>query len=373
MKTVLIVEDEKLIRQGIRTMVQRSGVPIEVIMECNNGEAALEILKDQKVDVMFTDIRMPKMDGLELVREVQKLSHKPQIVAVSGYDDFAYAVELLRHGVREYILKPVEREKITAILKTLEEEYEQKKAELKLKADELGAKIEKETSDFDKELLIHDAIIDSCSYADSGQLIASSAYGVLVEGSASCEGYAKAAKLLLDRAGIDNYVITGTATRDDGESEGHMWNVVFLDGQPYNLDLTWDDPIGEGAEQNKRYAYFNITDEELLKTHTFFDEAPCCTATDFNYFIKLGRQFDSYNAETKSALSKLFGGLKSGGKLDIRFSSDKAYRAALNGLIKKEEIYRILSVADAGRRGFSTTQINYITDDTHRVIEFILV
>ena len=116
MKTVLIVEDEKLIRQGIRTMVQRCGVPIEVIMECNNGEAALEILKDQKVDVMFTDIRMPKMDGLELVREVQKLSHKPQIVAVSGYDDFAYAVELLRHGVREYILNPVERDNFTAIL-----------------------------------------------------------------------------------------------------------------------------------------------------------------------------------------------------------------------------------------------------------------
>lgn len=117
MKTVLIVEDEKLIRQGIRTMVQRSGVPIEVIMECNNGEAALDILKDQKVDVMFTDIRMPKMDGLELVREVQKLSHKPQIVAVSGYDDFAYAVELLRHGVREYILKPVERRKSRQFLR----------------------------------------------------------------------------------------------------------------------------------------------------------------------------------------------------------------------------------------------------------------
>lgn len=126
MKTVLIVEDEKLIRQGIRTMVQRSGVPIEVIMECNNGEAALEILKDQNVDVMFTDIRMPKMDGIQLVKEVQKLENKPNIVAVSGYDDFSYAVELLRNGVREYILKPVEREKITAILKTLEAEYQQK-------------------------------------------------------------------------------------------------------------------------------------------------------------------------------------------------------------------------------------------------------
>ena len=162
------------------------------------------------------------------------------------------------------------------------DEYEQKKAELQTKADALGAKIVKETSDFDKELLIHDAIIDSCRYTDSDKLIASSAYGVLVNGSASCEGYAKAAKLLLDKAGIENYVITGTAKREDGASEGHMWNVVFIDSKPYNLDLTWDDPIGEGVTQNKRYAYFNITDEEILKTHTFSDASACCTATDSN-------------------------------------------------------------------------------------------
>lgn len=215
------------------------------------------------------------------------------------------------------------------------DEYEQKKAELQTKADELGAKIVKETSDFDKELLIHDAIIDSCRYTDSDKLIASSAYGVLVNDSASCEGYAKAAKLLLDKAGIENYVITGTAKREDGASEGHMWNVVFIDGKPYNLDLTWDDPIGEGVTQNKRYAYFNITDEEILKTHTFSDASACCTATENNYFVKLGRQFDGYNAETKTALSNMFGGHKSGDKLDVRFSSEDAYQRAIDGLLKK--------------------------------------
>ena len=229
------------------------------------------------------------------------------------------------------------------------DEYEQKKAELQAKADELGAKIVKETSDFDKELLIHDAIIDSCRYTDSDKLVASSAYGVLVNGSASCEGYAKAAKLLLDKAGIENYVITGTAKREDGASEGHMWNVVFIDGKPYNLDLTWDDPIGEGVTQNKRYAYFNITDEEILKTHTFSDASACCTATDSNYFVNLGRQFDGYNAETKTALSNMFGGHKSGDKLDVRFSSEDAYQRAIDGLLKKEEIYRLLSIADAGK------------------------
>ncbi len=127
MKTLLIVEDEKLIRQGIKTMVQRSGVPVEVIMECNNGETALEVIKEQKIDVMFTDIRMPKMDGIELVKQMQSCEHVPLTVAISGYDDFSYAVEMLRNGVREYILKPVEREKVTEILKKLNDELESHK------------------------------------------------------------------------------------------------------------------------------------------------------------------------------------------------------------------------------------------------------
>ena len=127
MKTVLIVEDEKMIRQGIKTMIMRSGVPIEVIMECNNGEAAFEILKEQEIDVMFTDIRMPKMDGIELVQKMQECEHIPLTVAISGYDDFSSAVEMLRNGVREYILKPIEREKITEILKKLNAEIESRK------------------------------------------------------------------------------------------------------------------------------------------------------------------------------------------------------------------------------------------------------
>lgn len=133
MKTVLIVEDEKLIRQGIRTMIQRSGVPVEVIMECSNGEMALEVLKEQEIDVMFTDIRMPKMDGIELVQKMQECGHVPLTVAISGYDDFSYAVEMLRNGVREYILKPIERDKITEILKKLDDEITSNREKQKTK------------------------------------------------------------------------------------------------------------------------------------------------------------------------------------------------------------------------------------------------
>ena len=126
MRKVLVVEDEKLIRQGIATMIKRCGVPVEEVIECANGLQALEVLKEQTIDVMFTDIRMPKMNGIELVKAMNEFGNPPLSVAVSGYDDFTYAVEMMRQGVREYILKPVERDKLKAIMEKLDEEISQK-------------------------------------------------------------------------------------------------------------------------------------------------------------------------------------------------------------------------------------------------------
>ena len=123
MNTLLVVEDEKLIRQGIVAMIRRSSVPVEEILECRNGEEAMEILGKQRVDVMFTDIRMPKMDGLTLVNKMEELSQKPVVIVLSGYDEFSYAVEMMKHGVRDYILKPIKRETIEQLLENLEREF----------------------------------------------------------------------------------------------------------------------------------------------------------------------------------------------------------------------------------------------------------
>ena len=72
----------------------------------------MEVLKTRRVDVMFTDIRMPKMDGLTLVDRMKTLPEKPMVIVLSGYDEFSYAVEMMKHGVRDYILKPIKREVI---------------------------------------------------------------------------------------------------------------------------------------------------------------------------------------------------------------------------------------------------------------------
>ncbi len=129
MDRLLIVEDEKLIRQGLKSMIQRSGLPIGEILECRNGEEALALLHSTHVDVMFTDVRMPRMDGLTLIRKIQEeVAQKPAIVVISGYDDFNYAVEAMRYGSREYILKPVERSRVHEILVKLERVVQEKKA-----------------------------------------------------------------------------------------------------------------------------------------------------------------------------------------------------------------------------------------------------
>lgn len=129
MRNLLIVEDEKMIRQGIVTMAKRAPVEIGEILECRNGEEALNLLRSRQVDAMFTDIRMPKMDGITLLKYLKELAHPPKTVVVSGYDDFSYAVEALRGGAQDYILKPIEREKVFAILKKIDDELEEEKKE----------------------------------------------------------------------------------------------------------------------------------------------------------------------------------------------------------------------------------------------------
>lgn len=131
MNKILIVEDEKMIRQGLYAMVTRSSVTVEEIILCKNGQEAYDVISKDKIDILITDIRMPKMDGIELVKKIQGLNHIPKVMVISGYDDFSYAVELMHYGVKEYILKPVERDKIEQVLKKLEAEInEEQKLEL---------------------------------------------------------------------------------------------------------------------------------------------------------------------------------------------------------------------------------------------------
>ncbi len=113
----LIVDDEKLVRKGMISIMPWREHGIEVIQDVGSGEKALEFLKSNEIDLLITDLSMPQMTGLELVRSVRKLYPAISIVVLTFHQDFEFIQEALREGVIDYILKTqLETEEMGTVL-----------------------------------------------------------------------------------------------------------------------------------------------------------------------------------------------------------------------------------------------------------------
>lgn len=215
------------------------------------------------------------------------------------------------------------------------EEYEARKAELDAVCDKIIASLSDPDDEWQTELEIHDYIIENCRYGiDDGDHVYSSAYGALVNGEAACEGYSKAMQLVLDRVGIENYVICGKVTNSKGESGPHMWNVVNINGDYYHLDCTWDDPEDNESENHR---YFNVNDEMISETHSDFPNDFECTATAENYYKKKNTSLGRYNGKHKEMMISIVADEIIAGHRAVEFcfesggDAQRAYDALTNG------------------------------------------
>lgn len=116
MYKLLIVDDEELIRQGLKKTIMQNEGNICLIEEAENGLAALEKIKTSKYDVVITDIRMPVMDGLEMIESIRKADTDISFIIISGYDDFTYAKKAIKYNVEDYILKPIDENEFIELL-----------------------------------------------------------------------------------------------------------------------------------------------------------------------------------------------------------------------------------------------------------------
>jgi len=119
---LLIVDDEPIITQGLRYTIPWDTYGIKVIGEAEDGEEALEILRKQQVDIVLTDVRMPVMDGIELARTINEQMPRTRVIIISGYDEFEYAREAIRFGVKDYLLKPVDIDELLERVNSLKRE-----------------------------------------------------------------------------------------------------------------------------------------------------------------------------------------------------------------------------------------------------------
>ena len=125
---ILIVDDKKLDRDGICFLIKQNNLPLNTFTAAS-GEEALNLLDRQHFDILLTDIRMPSMTGLELIKESKKRYDDLKFIIFSSYGDFEYAKTAINIGIEDYLLKPVKINEFTDCLRKILAELFEKRNE----------------------------------------------------------------------------------------------------------------------------------------------------------------------------------------------------------------------------------------------------
>ena len=238
------------------------------------------------------------------------------------------------------------RQNIVLDYRCSQEDAKKMQASIDKKAAEIKAKIPAGATTVDKLKVFHDYIVLNNSFTKDGTY-PQTIYGGLVEGKVQCEGYAKTLGYLCDQNGIENMLITGT----NDKQASHAWNIIKVDGDWYNLDTTWDDPVGQFPADYIKYNYFLVTDKEIHNKTHFVDNQfyapPKCDATKANY----QRNYGLYAEDKDKALSLIKDEIKKAadaknGYVQIKVSSEKILNDINNELVKNKAIYTYVDEAN---------------------------
>lgn len=119
---VLVVDDEKLIRKGLSTIISESNEDFQVVGQAENGLDALKMIKTNCPDVVITDIKMPMMDGIELIKKLDMTFPDIKKIVLSGFDEFNFVRETMKNGACDYLLKPINEAQLIELLKKIDKD-----------------------------------------------------------------------------------------------------------------------------------------------------------------------------------------------------------------------------------------------------------
>ncbi|MDD4503249.1 MAG: transglutaminase domain-containing protein [Clostridiaceae bacterium] len=205
--------------------------------------------------------------------------------------------------------------------------------------------IKPEMDEYERVLAVHDYVIKSSRYdrlnsdRDTVPPEEHEAYGVIVKGIGVCDSYAKAVKLLLEKAGVQCMLVEGSKVGDAGQGLNdvdHAWNIVRIDGEYYHVDATWNDVSEERDSIEMVYHHFNLNDEEMQKTHIWDrSKYPPCSGTKFNYF-KYNKLIANNHEETLAMMVKAISNREK--KLLVKIADYKSSIYNIEDLIKKAAV-----------------------------------
>lgn len=152
---VLLVDDEPHITRNLEKVIPWEMLGLTVGGTAKNGMEALELLESESFDLVLCDIRMPVMDGLELVKHIREKGTESDIIMLSGYQDFAYTRAAIQYGVKDYVLKPIPYDELTGVIARVMANQRQKKKQQSEERQKIGRMI-----DLASEKVLYDILMD---------------------------------------------------------------------------------------------------------------------------------------------------------------------------------------------------------------------
>lgn len=150
MLRLILADDEKAVRETISRLIDWNGHGFELIGLCKNGIEAYDMILDEYPDVVMTDIKMPGLDGLDLIEKVRAMDKDIEFIILSGYGEFEFAKKAMRYGVKNYLLKPTNEQQIIEVLENIKadcgkkQELNRVKTERELLSDRLFSMLKRQ-------------------------------------------------------------------------------------------------------------------------------------------------------------------------------------------------------------------------------------
>ncbi|MEK4746161.1 response regulator [Niallia sp. FSL W8-0177] len=153
MLKVMLVDDEPIEREGLKLMLSRNRSNFEITAEAENGKDAVELAIVHKPDLVFMDIKMPELDGIEAIKRIYASAPMIKYIMVSAFDTFDYAREAMKFGIKEYLLKPSKVSEVLAAFDGMVAEIEKEKREVRNRQ-EIHHRLERVSSVIENEFIV---------------------------------------------------------------------------------------------------------------------------------------------------------------------------------------------------------------------------
>jgi len=307
MFSLLVVEDEEMIRNKILNNIKWKENGFDNVYHAADGLEALDIVKNKDIDIVITDIQMPEMSGIELIREIKRMSKKVRVIIITAYAEFEYARESIKLNVDDFILKPFRSKDLLAIVKKVAEEIIRERNE-NYEIENLRRQL-RENKETLREKLFHDLlnnsfignIEDDLVYLDLTSLIGKDYFVTVVNIS-------NFAELIQDNDEEQKYICNLTL---------YNWIVKFLSGynaiEGSNLVSTINFYVVNYRADQIVILFFNETDAVIPLLEELIDRS--AKDLGFSLTVGLGNKYQNFRdmyisykeACSAAMLSRIYG------------------------------------------------------------------